>query len=99
MGYEQREDAVGVGGAWNVKHTHTHTHSVTRDTQGGWNLGQGSDPISTHVGVAPHQFNYWAMNIGRTQWGAGDQASANTHTVSTVIHRVDGITGKDRKQY
>ena len=23
MGYEQREDAVGVGGAWNVKHTYT----------------------------------------------------------------------------
>ena len=56
MGYEQREEAVGVEGAWNVKHTHTHTHthSVTRDTQGGWNLGQGSDSISTHVGVAPH---------------------------------------------
>ena len=28
MGYEQREDAVRVGGAWNVKHTHTHTVSV-----------------------------------------------------------------------
>ena len=27
MGYEQREDAVGVEGAWNVKHTHTHTHT------------------------------------------------------------------------
>ena len=37
--------------------THTHTHSVTRDTQGGWNLGQGSDTISTHVVVAPHQSN------------------------------------------
>ena len=23
MGYEQREDAVGVGGAWIVKHTYT----------------------------------------------------------------------------
>ena len=59
IGYEEREVAVGVGGAWNVKHTHTHTHahSVTRDTQGGWNLGQGSDTISTHVGVAPHQSN------------------------------------------
>ena len=29
MGYELREDAVGVGGAWNVKHTHTHTHTHT----------------------------------------------------------------------
>ena len=41
IGYEQREDAVGVGehGMSNTQ-THTHTHSVTRDTQGGWNLGQ-----------------------------------------------------------
>ena len=29
IGYEQRENAVGVGGAWNVKHTHTHTHTVS----------------------------------------------------------------------
>ena len=52
MGYEQQEDAVGLCGARNVKHTHTHTHSVTRDTQSGWNLGQGSNTISTHVSVA-----------------------------------------------
>ena len=38
MGYEQLEDAVGVEGAWNIKHTHTHTQSVTRDTQGGWSF-------------------------------------------------------------
>ena len=30
MGYEQREDAVELGGAWNVKHTHTHTHTHTQ---------------------------------------------------------------------
>ena len=41
----------GVGGAGNGKHTHT--HSVPNDTQGGWNLGQGSDVTLTHVGVAP----------------------------------------------
>ena len=29
LGYEQREETVGVGGAWNVKHTHTHTHTVS----------------------------------------------------------------------
>ena len=54
MGYEHREDAVGVWGAGNVKHkhTHTHTHSVLRDTQGGLSLGQGSDTIVTHAGVA-----------------------------------------------
>ena len=51
MGYEHREDAVGEGGAGNVKHTHT--HSVARDTQGGWRQGQGSDAFLTHVIVAP----------------------------------------------
>ena len=51
LGNQHREDAVGVWGAGNVKHTHT--HNVPRDTQGGWSLGQGSDAISTHVGVAP----------------------------------------------
>ena len=29
MNYEQREDAVGVGGAWNVNYTHAHTHTHT----------------------------------------------------------------------
>ena len=55
VGYEHREDAVGGVGAGNVKHkhTHTHTHSVLRDTQGGLSLGQGSDKILTHAGVAP----------------------------------------------
>ena len=38
MGYEHREDSVGVGGAGNGKNTHT--HSVPRDTQGRWSLGQ-----------------------------------------------------------
>ena len=42
----------GVGGACNVKQKHKRTHSVLRDTQGGWNLGQGSDTILTHVSVA-----------------------------------------------
>ena len=28
MGYEHRDDAVGGGGAGNVKHTHTHTVST-----------------------------------------------------------------------
>ena len=43
MGYEHREDAVGVRGAGNVEHTHTlthmHTHSAHHDTKGGLSLG------------------------------------------------------------
>ena len=34
-------------------HTHTHTHSVPSDTQDGWILGQWSEAIMTHVGMAP----------------------------------------------
>ena len=53
MGHEHREDAVGGGGSMQCQtHTHKRTHSVLRDTQGGWNLGQGSDAILTHVSVA-----------------------------------------------
>ena len=29
VGYEHREDAVGVGGEGYGKHTHTHTHRVS----------------------------------------------------------------------
>ena len=57
MGYEQCKEALGVGEAGKGKHTHIHTQSVPRDTQGGWSLGQRSDTISTHIGVAPHQSN------------------------------------------
>ena len=53
---DHRENALGRG--WSRQwQTHTHTHSVPRDTQGGWSFGQGSDSISTHDGVAPHQSN------------------------------------------
>ena len=33
--------------------SNTQTHSVPGDTKGGWSLGQGSDTILTHAGVAP----------------------------------------------
>ena len=52
LGYEHREYIVGGGGSRQFQ-THTHTDSVLRDTQGGWNLGQGSDATLTNVGVAP----------------------------------------------
>ena len=58
MGYERQEDAV-VG--WRSRqfqtHTNTHRHSVPRDTEGGWSLGQWSEAIMTHVGMAPQQLN------------------------------------------
>ena len=55
MGYEHRKGAVGVGGAGKDNHTHIHTHTqCPRDTQGGLSLGQVSDTILTHVGLALH---------------------------------------------
>ena len=57
MGHEHREYAAGGWGEHAMANIHTHTHCVPRDTEGGWNLGQGSITISTHVGVAPHQSN------------------------------------------
>ena len=48
MGYEHQKIQWEVVGAGNGKYT----HSVPRDTQCGWSLGQGSDAILMHVGVA-----------------------------------------------
>ena len=47
------------------------------------------------------------MKIGRTWWGVGGagygkhtqtHSRTQTHTVSPVIYRLDGASGKDRKQ-
>ena len=107
MGYEQREDAVGGEGSrqWQI-HTHTHTHRhtqyVPRDTQDGWSLWEGSDVILTHVGVAApiiklmgYEHREIAVGGGR----AGNGKHTHTHTVSSVIHRVDGASDKDQKQF
>ena len=47
-----------MGNAHKQTHTntHTHTHSVPRDTHGGWSLGQSSEAILKHAGVAPPLF-------------------------------------------
>ena len=82
-------------------HTHTHTHSAPRCTQGGWILGQGSNAILTHVGVAYPLIRLGAMNIIRTQWGRGEAVAnthTRTHTVPLVVHRVGGSSAKDRTQ-
>ena len=94
MGYEHREDAVGVGEQAKAKtHVNTHTHicSVPRDTQDGWSLVQGWDAILTHVSVAPPLINlmgyehreYAVCGWGSRQW----QTHSNIHT-----HSVPGNT-------
>ena len=89
--------------AGNGKYTHTHTHTqcVSRDTQDGWSLGEGSDVILTQVGVAAliiklmgYEHREIAVGGGR----AGNGKHTHTHTVSPVIHRVDGASGKVRTQ-
>ena len=92
MGYEHREDAERGEGACNSKNTHTHTHSVARDTQDGWSLGQRSDTILTHVGLAPPQIKLMGYEHREDALGGGEAGKGkhtHTHTVSPVIHRVD----------
>ena len=78
-------DAAVGGGVCNVKHTHTHTptHRVTRDTQDGWSLGQGSDPILTHVSVALpliKLMGYEHQEVAVEGLGAGNGKHTQTHT-------------------
>ena len=86
MGYEHREDAVGGAGSMQCQtHTRKRTHSVPRDTQGGWNLGQGSDAILTHVSVALPLIKLMGFEVQEAQWGAGVQARSNTHTHTHTV--------------
>ena len=93
MSNEHREDAVGGGGAGKAN-IHTHTHSFPGHTGDGWSLGQGSDTILTYVGVAPPQIKLMGYQhrenaVGGGGAGNSKHTQAYTHTVSTVIHRVD----------
>ena len=111
MGYKHREEAVGGGGSRQCQthtHTHKHTHRVPNDTQGGWSLGQGSDAILAHVGVAPplikivgYEHREYALGGGGAGNGKHTQTHTHTHThtktVSHVIHRVEGPSGNARK--
>ena len=63
----------------------THTHSDTRDTQHGWNLGQGSDAILTHVSVALPLIKLMGFELREAQWEAGVQARSNTHTHTHTV--------------
>ena len=60
--------------------THTHTHSVPRDTKGGWCLGQGSERILTHAGVALSNQIIGLRTPGGCSGGWGEYVMSNTHT-------------------
>ena len=61
-------------------YTHTHTQCVPRDTQDGWSLGEGSDVILTHVGMAAPIIKLMCYEHWEIVLGVGEQAMANTHT-------------------
>ena len=87
----------GVGGVNNVKYTHTHTQSVHRDTQDGWSLGQRSDALE-HKQAWPPLIKLMGYELrddaagseGSRQWQT--HTCTHTHSVSFVIHRVDGAS-------
>ena len=85
MGYEHREDAVGCRGSMQYQtQTHKRTHSVPCDTQGGWNLGQGSDALLTHVSVAAPLIKLMGNDHRENALGrvASRQGQTHTHTHS-----------------
>ena len=77
----------GVGEAGNGKYTHTHTQCVPRDTQDGWSLGEGSDVILTHVGVAPPIIKLMGYEHRGDAVGGGGSGQWQTHTHSTSVPR------------
>ena len=70
---------MGGGGSMQCQ-THTHTHSVTRDTQDGWRLGQGSDAILTHVSVATPLIKLMGNDHRLNKVGSGGTRQGPTHT-------------------
>ena len=78
------------------KHTHTHTvspaiHRVDgAPARNGRNPFQRGPPLIKSIGYVHRE----------DAVGGGEQTIANTHThtVSTVLHRVDRATGNNRKQ-
>ena len=85
-----------------MANTRTHTPNFPRDTQGGWSLGIGSDAILTHINVARPLIKLVGYDHredavdggGSRQW----QTHTLTHTVSLLVHRVDGASAEDRMQ-
>ena len=86
--------------------THIHKHTVSlviHMADGG--SGQESHPILMHVGVANPLINLLGYEHRGKQWGQGGagngkhtHTNTHAHTVSLVIHRVVGASGKQRTQ-
>ena len=78
---------MGSGGAGKAN-THTQTHSVPRHTQYGWSLGQGSDTILTHIGVAPPQIKLMGYEHREDALEGGVAGKGkHTHTHTHSVHR------------
>ena len=80
MGHEDREDALGVGGAGKGEHTHIYTHSVPRDAQSVWSLGEGTDAILTQVRVACPLIKILGYEHREDTVGGARNGKHNTHT-------------------
>ena len=78
-------------------HTHTRTRGVPRDAQGEWSpFGQGLGAILTNVGVAHTLIKLMGYEHREDAvLGGGAGNDKHTHTVSHVIHRVDGASANN----
>ena len=81
----------------------THLSCPVLDTQGGWSLSRRSDAILTNVGGASGRIILMGYEHREDAfWGGGSrhwQTHKHTHSVSLVIHRVDGASAKNPTLY
>ena len=97
VGYEHLEKAVGGGGS---KHWQTHTHTVSpvihRVVKPRAMIRCNHDTCKrgpTLIKLVGYEHLEKALGGGGSKhW------QTHTHTMSPVIHRVDGASGNDRKQ-
>ena len=96
MDYEHREDAVG--GANNGKYTHTHTHnvSIVIHRMDGASVKDRTQLDTCKRGPLLIKLMSYELRKDAVGGGGGRKwqthTCTHTHTVSFVIHRVDGAS-------
>ena len=66
-------------------YTHAYTHTIPRDTQVGWSIGQGSDAILTHVGLALPLNDLVGYEHRKDAVGGGGSKQWKKHTHTHIL--------------